>query len=74
MCFITCNPSTQKTEEDLEFKASLGYMARPCINLKKKKRGAIRMSQVVECLPSICEALSSNLSISERDRKKESIS
>jgi hypothetical protein len=55
-----CNPSTgEARHEDLEFTASQGYILRPC--LKKKKKRAGEMAQLVECLPIKCEALSSNI-------------
>jgi hypothetical protein len=38
----TCDPSIGRLrKEDQEFKASLGYIARPYLKKKKKKSGAI---------------------------------
>jgi hypothetical protein len=35
----TCNPSSGKLrQEDLGFKASLGYIVKPCLQKKKRKR------------------------------------
>lgn len=41
------NPSTQETEMDLEFEASLGHIARPCYNpfLSEKKEKNWDVSQ-----------------------------
>jgi hypothetical protein len=58
-----CNLSTQEYEpKDCEFEARPGYIARPCLRKKerKKEKRAGGMAQAVESLCS--EALSSNLS------------
>jgi hypothetical protein len=41
---LTCNLSTCKAE-DLEFKASLGYTARPCLKKRQRKKKEEEMSQ-----------------------------
>jgi hypothetical protein len=43
-----CNPSTPEAEEDHEFKASLNYIARPCLKKpKRKKKVAILVFSVI---------------------------
>jgi hypothetical protein len=44
-------------QKNPKFKASLGYLARPCLKKKKKTRAG-GMAQVVEYLPSKHETLS----------------
>jgi hypothetical protein len=56
-----CNPRTQEgMQEDDEFQASLVYSFRPCVKKNKTKQQnspwADGVAQVVECLPSKCEA------------------
>jgi hypothetical protein len=39
MLVHACNPSTQEAEaENYEFKASLSYIVKPCINKREKGR------------------------------------
>jgi hypothetical protein len=39
MVLQTCNPALRRLrQEDLQFKDSLGYIVRPCLQKKKKKK------------------------------------
>jgi hypothetical protein len=43
MVVHTCSPSSRKLrQKDQEFKASSGYIARPCLNLNNKKKAGHR--------------------------------
>jgi hypothetical protein len=47
-------------QDDCEFENSLGYIARPCFKIKRKKKIAGVITQVVKHLPSKFKVLSSN--------------
>jgi hypothetical protein len=42
-----CNPSTQR-HEDLEFKANLGYIVRPCLKKQLQERKERRQEEMEE--------------------------
>jgi hypothetical protein len=59
----TCDPSTEEAEageEDHKFKANLDYNTRPCLKRTTTTKRAGGVAEVVENLPSKCEAMGSN--------------
>jgi hypothetical protein len=54
MVVHTCSHSAQETQENPHGEASLGYIARPCLQKKKKKQNAYCPKIVSDYKVDIC--------------------